>query len=69
MTKSQEQGRNEIVAEVVREAARTGKDVCVILRGMRQAAEKVRDAKRQKKIVQAEKYLGCRNRNKRKSRP
>jgi hypothetical protein len=68
MTKSRGKGHNEITPEVVKEAARTGRDVCAILREMLEAAKKARDTKLQQKIVQAEKYLGCRNRNKRRSR-
>lgn len=68
MTKSQEQGRNEITDEARREAARTGKDVCAILKAMLRAAKKAGNTERQEKIKAAEKFLGCRNRKKRRSR-
>jgi hypothetical protein len=68
MTKSQEEGRNEITEEAAREAKRTGKDVCAILKAMSRAARKAGDTKRQKKIQSAEKFLGCRDRKKRRSR-
>ncbi len=68
MTKFPEQGRNEVTDEALREATRTGKDVCAILKVMLQAAKRARDRARQKKIERAQKFLGCRNRKKRGSR-
>jgi hypothetical protein len=65
MTRYRERGRNEITDEAVREAARTGKDVCAVLKVMLQAAKRARDGSRQAKIKRAEKFLGCRNRRKR----
>jgi hypothetical protein len=65
MTKSVEQGRNEVAEEALREARRTGKDVCAILKAMQQAAKQGRDARRLKKIEAAQKFLRCRNRKKR----
>jgi hypothetical protein len=68
MTRSRQKARNEITEEALREAARTGKDVCAILKSMLKAATRRRDRARQKKIETAEKFLGCRNRRKRRSR-
>ena len=67
MTKSQESGENEITTEAKREAARTGLDVCAILAEMLRRARAAGDALREKKIVRAQKYLGCRNIRKRRS--
>ena len=65
MTKSREQGRNEISDAALREAARTGKDICAILASMLRTASRARDKAKQKKIERAQKFLGCRNRKKR----
>jgi hypothetical protein len=65
MTKSREKGRNELTDEALREATRTGKDVCAILRSMLQTAKRSRDRAKQKKVERAQKFLGCRNRRKR----
>jgi hypothetical protein len=67
MTKSPEKGRNEIADEALREAARTGTNVCVILARMLKAAKRAGDIERRKKIVMAQKFLRCRNRKKRRS--
>jgi len=61
MTKTSEHGENEYT----REAARTGEDVCAILRAMRADAIRAGDKEAERKIIQAEKFLGCRNRKKR----
>lgn len=65
MTKSPEKGANEISDEAKREAARTGRDVCVILKEMLKKAKAVKDRDRELKIKRAEKYLGCRNKRRR----
>ncbi len=65
MTKAQESGENELTADARREAARTGKGVCVILAEMLEKAKAANDKARKKKIEQAQKYLGCRNVRKR----
>jgi hypothetical protein len=65
MTKSQEKGENEITEEAKRRAALTGENVCDILKEMMKKAKVVKDKKLERKINQAEKYLGCRNRRKR----
>ena len=69
MTKSQERGENEITIEAKREAARTGRDVCAILAEMLRQARATNDAAREKKIIRAQKYLGCRNIRRRRSKP
>jgi hypothetical protein len=61
MTKSHERGENEITDEAKRRASREARDVCSILREMLAEARSRGDAERVRKIVRAEKYLGCRN--------
>jgi hypothetical protein len=68
VTKAPESGDNEITDAVRREAARTGRDVCDILREWREQAKRQRDRKRVRLIEKTEKYLKCRNRRKRRSR-
>jgi hypothetical protein len=46
MTKSQEKGANEVTDEAKREAARTGKDVCDILKEMLKKAKAAKDTDR-----------------------
>jgi hypothetical protein len=58
MTKSRESGHNEITEEARREAARTKKDVCAILAAMLAVA--AGDTDRIRKVIRAQKYLGCR---------
>jgi hypothetical protein len=65
VTKSNEKGENEITDEARREALRTGVDVCDILKAMVKAARRAKDMEREQKIKRAEKYLGCRNKRKR----
>jgi hypothetical protein len=67
MTKSHHQGRHESTEEALREAARTGQDVCSILASMLRTAKKAGDVPKQKKIEMAQKFLRCRNRRKRRS--
>lgn len=67
MTKAPEHGENDITDEARREAARTKKHVCDILVVMLAAAKAAADKTRQRKIIRAQKYLGCRNIRKRKS--
>jgi hypothetical protein len=67
MTKSQEKGENEVTEEAKREAARTGQDVCEILKQMLKMAKAAKDRARIRKITRAQKYLGCKNVRKRKS--
>jgi uncharacterized membrane protein YebE (DUF533 family) len=69
MTKSRERGENEITEEAKREAARTKKHVCDILAAMLAAAKAAGNTERQRKILRAQKYLGCRNVRKRRSTP
>ena len=69
MTKSPEKGQNEITDEAQREAARTGKDICDILREMLRRAKVDKDKDRERKIKRAEKYLGCRNKRKQGNTP
>jgi hypothetical protein len=65
MTKSQESGDNEVTDEAKREATRTGQNVCSILARMLEQAKAAKDHERIRKIVRAQKYLGCRNVRKR----
>ena len=65
MTKAPERGDNEFTEEAKRESARTGVPVCDILKGWIKKAKTARDRKRLRKLQQAEKFLGCRNRRKR----
>jgi hypothetical protein len=69
MTKAPEGGQNEITEEAKREAARSGKAVCDILAAWLRQAKKAGDRERIKKIVRAQKYLGCRNIRKRRKKP
>jgi hypothetical protein len=69
MTKSREHGENEITDEAKREALRTGDDICAVLARMLKRAKAAGDTDRIRKIVQAQKYLGCRNIQKRRARP
>jgi hypothetical protein len=68
MTKAEESGGNEITEEAKREAARTKQDVCTILARMLKKAKAAKDKAREKKIVRAQKYLGCRNIRKRRGK-
>lgn len=65
MTQSTEGGENEFTDAARKEAARTGEDVCAILLRMLRQAKLIKDAARVRKIIRAEKYLGCRNKVKR----
>jgi hypothetical protein len=69
MTKSEERGENEITEEAKREAARTGKDVCAVPAAMLKKAKVAGDKARERRIVRAQKYLGCRNVRKRRRKP
>ncbi len=68
MTKSREGGENEITREAKREAARTRRHVCDILADMLTDAKAADDQERVRKIIRAQKYLGCRNIRKRRSK-
>jgi hypothetical protein len=61
MTKSREHGENETTDEAKREAARTGIDICAVLAEMLKSAQVAGDTDRIRKIIQAQKYMGCRN--------
>jgi hypothetical protein len=65
MTKSRESGENEITDEAKREAIRAGLGVCEVLAKMLKAAKAAHDTNSVRKIVKAQKYLGCRNKRKR----
>jgi hypothetical protein len=65
VTKSPEEGDNDVTDEARREAVRSGKDVCQVLAEMLRKAKRAKDQDRQRKIVRAQKYLGCRNKRKR----
>jgi hypothetical protein len=64
MMKSSEHGENEYTREA-RKRAGPGGDVCAVLRAMRADAARRGDKQAERKIIQAEKFLGCRNRKKR----
>lgn len=68
MTKAREKGDDEITLEAKREAARTGRDICAILKELLRQAKATKDKTREAKIKRAEKFLGCRNKRKRGSR-
>jgi hypothetical protein len=68
MTKSRESGENEVTAEAKRRAKDEKRDVCTILTEMLDAARAQGDVDRIRKVVRAQKYLGCRNVRKRRSR-
>jgi hypothetical protein len=61
MTKSKERGENEISREAKQEAARTNRHVCDVLAAMLAVAKQAGDVTRQRKIIQAQKFLRCRN--------
>jgi hypothetical protein len=65
MTKAHEHGENEISVAAKLEAARTGRQVCDILAEWLQQAKQAGDNDRIRKIVRAQKYLGCQNIRKR----
>jgi hypothetical protein len=65
VTKAREHGENEITEEAKREATRTGLHVCDVLASMFPKAKAENDTKRMRKILKAQKYLGCRNIRKR----
>lgn len=68
MTKSRESGENEITAEAKRRVRDEGRDVCSILSDMLAQAKADGDRERTRKIIKAQKYLGCRNIRKRSGR-
>jgi hypothetical protein len=68
MTKSPEKGENEITDEARLEAARRGIHVCDVLKEMLTQAKASKDKQRERKIKRAEKFLGCRNKRKRRRR-
>ena len=65
MTRSQESGENEITEQAKREAMRTGRSPASVLADMLKQAKRDNDKKRLRKIVRAQKYLGQRNKRKR----
>ena len=69
MTKRRKGGENEMTREAKQEAARTKRHVCDILAEMLAQAKGVGDAEQVRKIIRAQKYLGCRNIRKRRSNP
>ena len=68
MTKSSERGENDITRAVKMLAVRLGSDVCTILAQLLNDARKDGDPERIRKIIKAQKYLGCRNRRKRRKK-
>lgn len=66
MTKSSEEGENEVTREAKREAARTGHDLDAILEKTLRAAKQQKDTVRQMKVLRAQKFLKRRNKRKRK---
>ena len=65
MTKSHEQGENEITIEAKKIAARGNMHVCAVLADMLRKAKSFGDQAHVQKIIRAQKYLGCRNLRKR----
>ena len=65
MTKSREGGSNEITDEAKREAAHTSVPLCDILAAKLSAAKALNNTELIRKIIQAQKYAGCRNIRKR----
>ena len=65
MTRSREKGENEMTEAARREALRTGETVGQVLARWLAEAKRVKDTQRQRKIVQAQKYVRDRNRAKR----
>jgi hypothetical protein len=68
MTRSPESGENEFTDAARREATRTRRDVCAILADMLDKARADGNAERVRKIIRAQKYLGCRNIRKRRGK-
>jgi hypothetical protein len=68
MTKRRERGENEFTRAAKEQAARTGRDVCDILKEMLQKALAAGERSKVAKIRRAQKYLGCRNTRKRRRR-
>ncbi len=62
LSQSRQKGENEITRAVREEARKNDKDPCDILDGLLQACT---DNATKRKIQQAQKFLGCRNRRKR----
>jgi hypothetical protein len=67
MTKAQEGGENEVSRAAKQEATRSGRNVCDILAEWLGEAKAASDRERERKIVQAQKFLKCRNVRKRRS--
>ena len=65
MTKSRESGENEVTDEAKRRARIENRDVCAILDAMLAEAKAEGDKAGIRKIIKAQKYLGCRNIRKR----
>jgi hypothetical protein len=68
MTRSRESGENEITAAAKREAALTKGGLCAILARWLADARAAGNTERARKIIQAQKFEGCRNVRKRKAR-
>ncbi|MFM6255701.1 MAG: hypothetical protein ACKPEQ_42310, partial [Dolichospermum sp.] len=62
---SREKGENEITRQVREDAQTSGKDPCDILQEMLNSCT---DGATKRKIQQAQKFLGCRNKSKRKEK-
>lgn len=65
MTKSRESGENEVTDEAQRRARSENRGVCSILDTMLDEAKAKGDKVRIRKVIRAQKYLGCRNIRKR----
>lgn len=68
MTKSREGGENEITREARKEHARTREDICAILARWLADARATGDVDRVRRVQTAQKYEGCRNVRKRRSK-
>jgi len=65
VTKTWDQGRNELTEEAKRRAIREGKRVSEVLETMLAEAKAAKDTERVKKVEQAQKFMGSRNIRKR----
>ncbi len=65
MTKSRESGENEVTDEAKRRARSENLSFCSVLATMLAEAKAKGDKARIRKVVKAQRYLGCRNIRKR----
>jgi hypothetical protein len=68
MTKSRQSSHSSDTDAAKREAARTGRTVCDILEEWLAEAKREQDTRRAEEIKKVLKFLGCRNKRKRRKR-